>query len=145
MKSVYKIGGMPPFIQPETVDAVVKRHLGHGNNFPFATRMVESAYTIVTRDFNGRVVGVVESREAGISDPQKDERDIGLFVFRKQIVFDALGEELTSKIGVTTGEHGFLYIIEHLTASDYKVEALPVATEFDLISLNSIKDVCDFL
>jgi bifunctional UDP-N-acetylglucosamine pyrophosphorylase/glucosamine-1-phosphate N-acetyltransferase len=144
-QNILLIWGDIPFIQPETVDAVVKRHLEHGNDFTFATRIVEAAYTKVSRDFNGRVVGVVESREAGISDPQEGEREIGLFVFRKQIVLDALREELTSKIGATTGEHGFLYIIEHLSARGYKVEALPVATELDLISLNSIKDVCDFL
>ena len=139
------IWGDIPFIQPETVAAVVERHLEHRNDFTFATRMVEAAYTVVSRDVNGRVIGVVETREAGITDPQTGEREIGLFVFRKQIVFDALRQDLTCKIGATTGEHGFLYIIEHLAAHGYQIEALPVATELDLVSLNSIKDVRDFL
>jgi bifunctional UDP-N-acetylglucosamine pyrophosphorylase/glucosamine-1-phosphate N-acetyltransferase len=139
------IWGDIPFIQPETVAAVVERHLEHGNDFTFATRMVDAAYTIVSRDLNGRVVGVVETREAGITDPQQGERDIGLFVFRKQIVFQALREELSNKRGVTTGEHGFLYIIGHLSARGYQIEALPVAKALDLVSLNSMKDVYDFL
>ena len=57
----------------------------------------------------------------------------------------ALREELPGKWGTTTGEHGFLYIIGHLAARGCRVEALPVATEMDLVSLNSMKDVHDFL
>jgi bifunctional UDP-N-acetylglucosamine pyrophosphorylase/glucosamine-1-phosphate N-acetyltransferase len=144
-QNILLIWGDIPFIQPETVAAVVERHLERGNDFTFATRMVDAAYTIVSRDVNSRVIGVVETREAGISDPQPGERDIGLFIFRKQIVFDALREDLACKTGATTGEHGFLYIIEHLAAHGYQIEALPVATALDLVSLNSMKDVCDFL
>ena len=36
-------------------------------------------------------------------------------------------------------EHGFLYIIKHL------VDALPIATNLDLISLNSLEDLSDYL
>ncbi|CAN1496862.1 COG2068 Uncharacterized MobA-related protein [Burkholderiaceae bacterium] len=139
------IWGDIPFIQPKTVAAIVERHLEHGNDFTFATRPVDAAYTVVSRDMAGRVTGVVETREAGISDPQQGERDIGLFVFRKQIVFPALRKELPCKWGANTGEHGFLYIIGHLAARGYQIEALPVATEMDLVSLNSMSDVCDFL
>lgn len=139
------IWGDIPFIQPETLTAVVQRHLESGNDFTFATRMVDAAYTVVSRDVNGHVIGVVETREAGITDSQPGERDIGLFLFRKQIVFPALLEELPFKWGANTGEHGFLYIIGHLAARGFKIEALPVATALDLVSLNSVKDVCDFL
>lgn len=139
------IWGDIPFIQPETVVEVVQRHLEHGNDLTFATRIVDAAYTIVSRDATGRVTGVVETREEGGTDPQPGERDIGLFVFRKQTVFPALREELPFKWGANTGEHGFLYIIGHLAARGYQIEALPIATEMDLVSLNSMKDVCDFL
>jgi bifunctional UDP-N-acetylglucosamine pyrophosphorylase/glucosamine-1-phosphate N-acetyltransferase len=139
------IWGDIPFIQPKTVEAVIERHLEHGNDFTFATRTVDAAYTVVSRDMAGRVTGVIETREAGITEPQPGERDIGLFVFRKQIVFPALREELPRKWGNNTGEHGFLYIIAHLAARGYQIEALPLATEMDLVSLNSMSDVCDFL
>jgi bifunctional UDP-N-acetylglucosamine pyrophosphorylase/glucosamine-1-phosphate N-acetyltransferase len=139
------IWGDIPFIQPETIAVVVERHLKHGNDFTFATRMVDAAYTVVSRNVNGNIVDVVETRESGITDPQPGERDVGLFLFRKQIVFPLLREELPRKWGANTGEHGFLYIIGHLAARGYQIEALPVATALDLVSLNSMKDVCDFL
>ena len=42
-------------------------------------------------------------------------------------------------------EHGFLYIIKHLVVQGYNVDALPIATNLDLISLNSLEDLSDYL
>jgi bifunctional UDP-N-acetylglucosamine pyrophosphorylase/glucosamine-1-phosphate N-acetyltransferase len=142
---VLLLWGDVPFIQPETVASVVDAHIQHNNDFTFATRLVDSAYTVVSRDGAGHVTGVVETREQGIAAPQAGERDIGLFIFRKAVVLDALREELSSKWGKSSGEHGFLYIIGHLAGQGLRVEALPVATELDLVSLNSLKDVAGFL
>lgn len=138
---VLLIWGDVPFIQPETVAQVVAAHRAQCNDFTFATRLVDSAYTVVSRDTAGQVTGVIETREEGAGQPQAGERDIGLFVFRKTVVLDMLREELAGKLGKSTGEHGFLYIIGHLAARDHAVVALPVATELDLVSLNSMKDI----
>jgi bifunctional UDP-N-acetylglucosamine pyrophosphorylase/glucosamine-1-phosphate N-acetyltransferase len=138
---VLLIWGDVPFIQAETVARVVAAHRAQGNDFTFVTRLVESAYTVVSRDDSGNVTRVIETREEGIGQPLPGERDIGLFVFRKSVVFDLLREELAGKWGKSTGEHGFLYIIGHLATRGYKVAALPVATELDLVSLNSMKDI----
>lgn len=142
---VLLIWGDVPFIQPETVASVVETHRAQGNDFTFATRLVDSAYTVVSRDATGQVTRVVETREEGVGQPQAGERDIGLFVFRKPVVLDMLREKLAGKFGRSTGEHGFLYIIGHLAARGHKVVALPVATELDLVSLNSMKDIDAYL
>ncbi|MBS3911142.1 MAG: NTP transferase domain-containing protein [Hydrogenophaga sp.] len=144
-ENVLLVWGDIPFIQPETVAAVVTAHVAHENDFTFATRLVDAAYTVVSRDAAGAVTGVVETRELGIAEPQAGEREIGLFLFRKQVVLDALREELDGKRGRATGEHGFLYVIGHLAARGLRVEALPLATESDLVSLNSMKDVHGYL
>lgn len=135
-----------PFIQQQTVDAVVHAHFAHNNDFTFATRQVDSAYTIVSRNAAGDVIGVVETREMGIVEQQAGERDIGLFMFRKQIVLDALQQNKPGKWGKHTGEHGFLYIIGVLASQGFQVEALPVATQLDLVSLNRLTDLeCSLL
>ena len=138
---VLLVWGDVPFIQPQTIASLVDEHLEKGNDFTFATRRVDSAYTVVSRDEAGQVTGVVETREQGIAEPQAGERDIGLFIFRKHVVLDGLREELPGKWGRSTGEHGFLYLIGHLAARGLGVAALPIATELDLVSLNSLKDV----
>ena len=142
---VLLVWGDIPFIQPETVAAVVTAHVAHENDFTFATRLVDSAYTVVSRDVAGTVTGVVETRELGISKPLPGEREIGLFLFRMQIVLNVLHEELDGKRGSTTGEHGFLYVIRHLAMRGLRIEALPIATDLDLVSLNSMKDVHGYL
>lgn len=142
---VLLVWGDIPFLQPGTVAALVDAHIQHNNDFTFATCAVDSAYTVVSRDAAGRVTGVVETREQGIAELQVGERDIGLFIFRKAVVLDALREELPGKWGKSTGEHGFLYVIGHLAMRGLCVEALPVATELDLVSLNSLKDVAAYL
>jgi hypothetical protein len=116
-----------------------------GNHFTFATRQAESAYTLVLRDPAGQVTRVIETREEGGGQTRPGERDIGLFVFRKTAVLNMLREELSGKWGRSTGEHGFLYIVEHMVSRGLRVGALPVATELDLVSLNSIEDVEAYL
>jgi hypothetical protein len=124
---------------------MVIAHHQHHNDFTFATRVVDKAYTVVSRDHKGSVTGVHETRELGLPSPPSGERDVGLFIFRKQPVFDALQEDLPGKFGKVTGEHGFLYIVEHLVEKGCRVEALTVATELDLVSLNSMADIREYL
>jgi bifunctional UDP-N-acetylglucosamine pyrophosphorylase/glucosamine-1-phosphate N-acetyltransferase len=139
------IWGDIPFIQAETLESIISAHMIGGNDFTFATRQVNSAYTVVLRDGAGHVKRVFETREEGLGQPQPGERDIGLFIFRKELVLNILREELAGKWGKSTHEHGFLYVIGHLAERGFKVVALPVATELDLVSLNSMKDIDSYL
>jgi hypothetical protein len=84
---------------------------------------------------------VSETREHGVTSPQPGEREIGLFAFRMQPVFEMLQADLPGKLGSATGEHGFLYVIEYLARSGAKVDALTIATDLDLVSLNSLSDL----
>ena len=70
---------------------------------------------------------------------------VGLFIFRRSLTLQALREELPNKWGKSTGEHGFLYIIEHLVSKGLRVEALPIAKEIELVSFNNMEDVSPYL
>jgi bifunctional UDP-N-acetylglucosamine pyrophosphorylase/glucosamine-1-phosphate N-acetyltransferase len=129
------------YLQADTVSALAKLHISCHNDFTFVTRLVDHAYTQVQRDEAGQVVSVSETREQGVTNPQSGEREIGLFAFRKQPVFEALRADVPGKFGLSTREHGFLYVVEHLVRNRAKVEAFPIATELDLVSLNSISDL----
>ena len=128
-------------LQPETVSMLVDRHFECDNDFTFVTRLVDHAYTRVHRDEAGRVVAVLETREEGMTDPGPGERDIGVFAFRRDPVFEMLQAHLPGKYGACTGEHGFLYVIQHLVHGGAPVDALPVATPLDLVSLNRLSDL----
>jgi bifunctional UDP-N-acetylglucosamine pyrophosphorylase/glucosamine-1-phosphate N-acetyltransferase len=142
---VLLVWGDIPFIQPKTVSIMVNHHLEQDCDFTFATRIVDQAYTVVFREKSGKVTRLIETREKGITKLQAGERDIGLFIFRRSVTLEALREELPNKWGKSTGEHGFLYIIEHLVAKGLRVEALPIAKEIELVSLNKMEDVSSYL
>jgi len=137
---VILVWGDIPFIKQETVETMINHHLEQDNDFTFASRVVDEAYTVVLRDKSGNVTHLIETREEGITDLGPGERDIGLFIFRRSLTLQALREELPNKWGKSTGEHGFLYIIEHLVSKGLKVEALPIAQEIELVSLNNMED-----
>jgi len=134
-----------PFVQKSTLDKTLELHFKHNNDFTFPTLYSDSAYTIVSRDSSNAVTQIVETRELPNHKIEQGERDIGVFIFKKNIVFDILRENLPSKYSKHTKEHGFLYIIEHLVARGLKVEALNIATKLDSISLNKIDDLSDYV
>ncbi|MDE2382918.1 MAG: NTP transferase domain-containing protein [Xanthomonadaceae bacterium] len=137
---VLLVWGDIPFIQSQTVAATVAAHFEQGNVLTFASRNVTVAYTQVVRDSGGCVTGLVETRENGVI-PGPGERDIGLFVFHKDTVLSALREAVPGRVGRATGEHGFLYVVGLLAQRGLRVGAVPVATELDLVSLNSLDDL----
>ena len=141
---VLLIWGDVPFVRPETVSQMVAAHLREDNDFTFVTRRVARPYTVVSRDPEGNVTGVIETREVGGEVPAEGERDIGLFVFRKLPVFEALALDLPGRLGGSTGEHGFLYVIAQLARLGRKIAALPIAQEIELVSLNSLQDLQGF-
>jgi bifunctional UDP-N-acetylglucosamine pyrophosphorylase/glucosamine-1-phosphate N-acetyltransferase len=139
------IWGDIPFIQKKTLDTLVGRHFLEDNDFTFATKHVDLAYTVIFRDASGGVAQVIESREEGSGLQQAGEREIGLFIFRTSLVVQMLKQDLLGKFSKNTGEHGFLYVIGHLVKAGHRVVALPIATDLDLLSLNSMKDIDGFL
>ena len=137
---VLLVWGDIPFIKQETVETMINHHLEQDSDFTFVSRVVDEAYTVVLRDKSGNVTHLIETREEGITDLGPGERDIGLFIFRRSLTLQTLHEELPNKWGKSTGEHGFLYIIEHLVSKGLQVEALPIAQEIELVSLNNMED-----
>lgn len=129
------------YLQESTISQLASTHLSCANDFTFVTKYVENAYTLVHRDLHGSVVSVEETRERKMTTANPGERDIGLFALRKDIVFDILNQDLDGKYGAFTGEHGFLYVVNHLVRLGAKVSALPIASDLDLISLNYISDL----
>ncbi len=139
-ENILLIWGDIPFIRKQTVEKLISIHIKNNNDFTLVSKYVEEAYTFIERDSNNNIVKVVETREEGLL-PSAGERDIGLFLFKKEPIFKILKEDLNSKFGKLTGEHSFLYIVEHLTKNGLKVEGLPIADENELKSLNRIEDL----
>ena len=139
-KDILLIWGDIPFIRKLTVKKMIQRHFENNNAFTFVTADTDKAYTIVKRNERDEIIDILETKEENL--PIKNgERDIGLFIFKKDIIFQFLKLELTKKYSSTSKEHGFLYIINHLVENEFKVEGIKIANKKELISLNKISDL----
>lgn len=128
------------YLQPRTVESLVQRYFEDKSDFAFSSRYVRNPYTYVQRSPHGSVQAVVESRESNLR-VRSGERDIGLFVFRKEPVFSLLREAISIRGPHYPKEHGFLSVVEAMVSSGYRVHAYQNATALDCISLNSLSDL----
>ena len=137
---VLLIWGDVPFIREKTLYKMIEKHFKNNNDFTLVTKFVDKAYTRIERDNSDNIIKVIETREEEL-EPMPGERDIGLFLFKKEPIFKILKEDQYSKFGKLTGEHGFLYIIEHLIKNGFKVEGLSIANSKEIKSLNRLSDL----
>jgi bifunctional UDP-N-acetylglucosamine pyrophosphorylase / glucosamine-1-phosphate N-acetyltransferase len=129
-----------PLLGLDTVQNLLNCHAVFQNDFSLVTALTDYCYTIVKRT-EGQLQMVAESRALGIEPLTDGERDIGLFVFKKQLVFDYLGKDIPGDMANGTKEHGFLYLIETLVKAGCRVEGYPLARPNDLLSFNTPADL----
>lgn len=129
-----------PMLNSKTVDNLIKCHLVSKNNFSLVTNLGANCYTIVERE-EGRLKRVLETKALGMEPAKEGERDIGLFVFKKQPTFKMLQEDAVKRSDAGAKEHGFLYLIEKLALANEKVEGYPIALPNDVLSFNTPDDL----
>lgn len=135
------VWGDLPFLSGETLAATLAHHRRSAATLTFPSRQVERAYTVVSRGPDGAVTALDETRLTG-SEPVHGERDIGLFVFEAAPVLAELRHS-AAEHDRALGEHGFLQVVRRLAVGGHRVEALPVASARELVSLNSLSDLED--
>jgi bifunctional UDP-N-acetylglucosamine pyrophosphorylase / glucosamine-1-phosphate N-acetyltransferase len=129
-----------PLLGIDTVQNLLNCHTVFENDFSLVTALTDYCYTIVKRE-QGQLQMVAETRALGIEPLTEGERDIGLFVFKKQLVFDYLCKDIPGEMADGSKEHGFLYIIEPLVKAGHRVEGYPLARPNDLLSFNTPADL----
>jgi bifunctional N-acetylglucosamine-1-phosphate-uridyltransferase/glucosamine-1-phosphate-acetyltransferase GlmU-like protein len=132
-----------PFLSKNTLNFLVKNHLESQNDFSFITADAIKPYTFVERNSDNELCRVIETREMSkeVAIPSYGERDIGLFMFKKNIVFNTLLSNSKNKFGKVTGEHGFLYVIEEILKLGGKVNGYKIAKKQELLSFNTADDL----
>jgi bifunctional UDP-N-acetylglucosamine pyrophosphorylase/glucosamine-1-phosphate N-acetyltransferase len=138
-ETIVLLWGDIPFLSEATLAATLAHHRRSGAALTFPSRQVERAYTIVSRGPDGAVTALDETRLLGV-EPEPGERDIGLFVFEAAPVLAELRRS-AAEHDRARGEHGFLQVVRRLAVAGHRVEALPVATARELISLNALSDL----
>ena len=131
-----------PFISHDTVSELVEHYFFESSDFSLVTSYSINPYTIVMRDNLNNIQQVLETRESKASIPDSSsERDIGIFIFKRDLVLNFLERPAYNKFGSNSGEHGFLYILEHLVKEGFKVTSTETIQNIETISFNSPEDL----
>lgn len=146
-EDILLLWGDLPFISSKSIENLINHHFNEDNDFSFLTLKTTSCYTIVERDDLQKIRRVIETRELKPSKSflSSGERDIGVFLFKKEIILDYLARDLANKFGLKSGEHGFLYVIEHLVNDGFRVSGLETKNKIEGVSFNSLEDIKEFL
>lgn len=144
-KNVLLIWGDIPFVNSDKLTKLINFHLENKNDFSLISHICKNPYTKIIRDQNNKILKVNETHNHESNDEISNERDIGVFIFNKELIFDYLARDFLNKHNSVSGEHGFLYIIEHLIKDGHRVEAYPIASDAEAVSLNQISDIQDYL
>ena len=130
-----------PFLSKQSIEELIDHYFFSKSDFSFITNRSELAYTIVKRDSENKVIEIIETRESNTKILHEGERDIGVFIFKKSLIFDYLSKNLPGKIGKNTGEHGFLYIVKHLIKGGYTINTIQTINDKEAVSFNSLEDL----
>ena len=142
--NIIVIWGDMPFLRAQSIKIAIKIHKKNCNDFTFISTKTKNPYTLIKRNKQKQVIKVIETKEKKI-DIKYGEKDIGLFIFKKKLIFSLLKKNLPNKFGKKSKEHGFLYLIEHLHKLKYRVEAICIAKSKEGISFNQIDDIKKYL
>ena len=133
------IWGDIPFVKKSTYKKLINFHYKNCNTVSMLSIFVQNPYTFIKRDNKGKITKVIETKNMK-KKYKYGERDIGVFVINKNIVFKYLNNGYTKK-KYEKKEYGFLQIFNTIVKNKHKVETLPIATTKESKSLNYIKDI----
>ena len=138
-ENVLAIWGDMISVQIETLRKLMRLFKENNSVFAFPTRISSPCYTHVTRSNKGRVISLIERLEFGDAVPVIGESDVGIFMFNKEIVFNAMKNQ-GGLLGKSTNEIGFLQVVS-LLSEQYWIDAFLIADEIDALSFNTDDDL----
>ena len=141
-ENILLIWGDVPFISLETIERCIFEHFKKNHSFTLPTIVSDNPYTIIKRDHGNKICGITETKNQSDKNiPSRGERDLGMFIFKRDLVLDLLQEELPNKFNKNDSEHGFLYLVEHLYNGSYQIGSIEAKEQKESISFNSIEDI----
>lgn len=138
-----------PFITNESLSELKEHFFDTNSDFSLITSFSNDPYTIIKRDENHKIIELIETRNIpnyrNESSNLKQERDIGIFLFKKELILHYLEKSLDGKYSQVNKEHGFLYLIKHLANDGYKITNIKSKHDIETISFNSHEDLKGYI
>ena len=121
--SVVVLPGDTPLVSAETLDEMVATHVANSNAATLLTSVLDdpTGYGRIVRASDGRVVRVVEQRDATPDELDIKEWNTGVYVFRRDLLGPALRNLNADN---SQGEFYVTDVIEQLAAMGHRVGAV---------------------
>lgn len=123
------------FLKPETLKKLIKTHLKDKNKITFISvlRSNPTGFGRIKRNKKGKIIAIVEEKEANRREKQIKETNTGIYVFEKKWLFENL-----PKISVShSGEYYLTDIIGLAIKNKERVEAIIEKDENQFIGINT--------
>ncbi len=132
--------GDVPLLRPETISELVSRHQAENSMLTVLTAVLDDpgAYGRIVKSDEGRVVQIVEQRDATEREKLIREINTGIYCVDSRFLFSAVEE-----IGRNNaqGEYYLTDIVGIAVAKGYRVGALVAGDAFEVMGINTPDDL----
>lgn len=127
--------GDMPLISPETIKNAIQKHNEGENAGTILTAEFVNpfGYGRIVKDSNGKVIKIIEEKDASESEKKITEVNSGLYCFRTGLLIDALGKISNNN---KQKEYYLTDVIEILIKQGNKVDTYKIANNYEILGIN---------
>ncbi|MCM8762096.1 MAG: sugar phosphate nucleotidyltransferase [Candidatus Omnitrophica bacterium] len=132
--------GDVPFVTIETLNKLITTHRDQKNDGTILTAFVDNptGYGRIKRDEKRKVLSIVEELNASPGEKDIKEINAGIYIFKKEPVFEALSKVKPDKI---KNEYYLTDVVKILSTEGKKIGTYTTETPKECLGINSIKDI----
>lgn len=134
-ENILVLAGDTPLLTGKTLKALLTHHLANGNQATILSAQVSdpTGYGRIVRQENGELRRIVEHKDASPDEKKIKEINTGVYVFDAEKAFTALKQ---IKPNNAQDEYYLTDILEIMLNEGFKVEALPIGDEEEIMGVN---------
>ncbi|MEN8005636.1 MAG: NTP transferase domain-containing protein [Candidatus Krumholzibacteriota bacterium] len=134
------LAGDVPLLRAETLERLVEGTVSGGAAAVVLTCVVDDAgaYGRIVKDSAGRVLKIVEARDASESELALGEYNTGVFCFKTERLIEALGNLTTDN---QQGEYYLTDTVAYLVEAGHPVEAVATLDPDEVVGINTVAEL----
>ena len=134
------LAGDVPLLRAETLERLLAGTISGGASAVVLTCQVDDAgaYGRIVKDSAGRVLKIVEARDASPSELAIGEYNTGVFCFKTECLIEALGNLTTDN---QQGEYYLTDTVAYLVGAGHPVEAVATLDPDEVVGINTVAEL----
>ena len=133
---VMVLSGDVPLIRANTLEKLFSEHKAHRAQASMITATLDHAGSLgrIKRDDDGRLLGIVEARDADFAELAIREINAGIYVFRNKSLFDGLG---AIRLHKGAGEYYLPDVVKDLAGARKRVHTVSISDHTEALGINT--------